>query len=171
MTQPTGMVKLVLLGLLVALLVAGCSDDAPQISIDDHLELIAGRPLTPAEVERQLEVATTMCGMDTTLLVEIWAELSERQLVFQDFVFGTYCPEYSVDYALATGRALNPEAEAALLEEQTRPPESTSSTIRLPSLSSTTTSTIDGPADPANPRTTTTAAPPDPTITAPPTEP
>ncbi len=174
MTLRTAMAELAALGLIVVSLLAGCSDDTPQVSIEDHLELIAGRQLTPAEVERQLEVATTMCGMDTTLLAEIWAELSERQLAFQDFVFGTYCPELSVDYALATGRALNAEAESALLEQQNLPPESTSSTLRLPSLSSTTTAaptTMTGPANPGGSRSTTTTTAPASTITAPPTAP
>ena len=134
-------------GLVIGSLLGACSDDTPQVSIEDHLELIAGRQLTPAEVERQLEVATTLCAMDITLLAEIWAELSERQLAFQDFVFGTYCPQHSVDYALATGRALNGEAEAALIEQENQPPESTSSTLRLPSPSTTVTpgSTITAP--------------------------
>jgi hypothetical protein len=174
MTLRTAMAELAALGLIVVSLLAGCSDDTPQVSIEDHLELIADRQLTPAEVERQLEVATTMCGMDTTLLAEIWAELSERQLAFQDFVFGTYCPELSVDYALATGRALNPEAESALLERQNLPPESTSSTLRLPSLSSTTTvtpATTAGPGNSGGSRSTTTTTAPASTITAPPTEP
>lgn len=158
-------------GLVIGSLLGACSDDTPQVSIEDHLELIAGRQLTPAEVERQLEVATTLCAMDLTLLAEIWAELSERQLTFQDFVFGTYCPQHSVNYALATGRALNGEAEAALIEQQNQPPESTSSTLRLPSTTTSIPATTAGPAAPGESRSTTTTVTPGSTITAPPLEP
>lgn len=164
------MAPVMAMGLVIGSLLGACSDDTPQVSIEDHLELIAGRQLTPAEVERQLEVATTMCDMDLTLLAEIWGELSERQLAFQDFVFGTHCPELSVDYALATGRAVNDAAEAALVKRENQPPESTSSTLRLPSLStSSTTATTAGPVAPGESRSTTT--PSGFTITAPPTEP
>ena len=166
------MAPVIAMSLVMGSLLAACSDDTPRVSIEDHLELIAGRQLTPAEVERQLEVATTMCDMDLTLLTEIWAGLSERQLAFQDFVFGTHCPELSVDYALATGRAVNDAAEVALTERETQPPESTSSTLRLPSLSTaSTTATTTGPMAPTGPRSTTTTARSAFTITAPPTEP
>lgn len=159
-----------------ASLVVGCSDDTPQVSIEDHLEAIAGRQLTPAEVERQLQVASTMCGMDLTLLTEIWGRLSERDMTFQDFVFGTECPDRSVDYALATGRALNASAESAL---EQKPPESTSLTLRLPSRSTTTTrpgsttsttsaaGLIKPPQSPTSARSTSSAS----TITAPPKAP
>lgn len=154
-------------GLAIISVLGACGDDQPQVSIEDHLEVVAGRQLSPAEVERQLDVATTMCGMDLALLTEIWAELPERQMAFQDFVFGIHCPDHIVDYALATGRALSDEAAAALEEQESRP-ASTSSTLRLPS--STTTSTITGPADSGDIRSTTTTATPGFTITAPPTD-
>lgn len=104
---------LILVG-IVGLLLTACSEDTPEITIEQRLERIAGEDLTPAEIERQLEVASTLCATDSDVLGHLWTAMSARQLRFQDFVFGTHCPQRSVEYAVVTGRSLTPEAHSAL---------------------------------------------------------
>ena len=93
---------------------AACSDDRPEFTIEQRLESIAGEDLTPAEVERRLEVASILCATDGEVLELMWSSMAARQLRFQDFVFGTHCPQRSVEYAVSTGRSLTPEAHSAL---------------------------------------------------------
>ncbi len=136
---------LTLLAALTLLLVA-CGDDSPEITVEQRLESIAGEDLTPAEVERRLEVASTLCATDAGVLELIWSSMSARQLRFQDFVFGTHCPQRSVEYAVVTGRSLTPEAHTALAngarkatESNPVPDETTPSTLILPTTTTTTT--------------------------------
>ncbi len=109
----------IFLGALILLVLPGilltaCSEDSPEITIEQRLESIAGEDLTPAEIERQLEVASTLCATDPDVLKHLWTPMSARQLRFQDFVFGTHCPQRSVEYAVITGRSLTAEAHSAL---------------------------------------------------------
>ena len=129
------------IGLLVALAIAAaaCGDDRPEITIEQRLESIVGEDLTPADVEYRLEVASTLCATDLDILELMWSSMSARQLRFQDFVFGTHCPQRSIDYAVATGRALTPEAHNALsvgagtsTETDPAATDSTPSTLSLP---------------------------------------
>lgn len=110
------LVFFVTLGVMVATVLAtACtSDDPPAISVEEELESIAGQELTPADVERQLDVASTLCRVDLSVLHVMWESMSADQMRFQDYVFGRHCPERSVEYALATGRSLTPEAHGAV---------------------------------------------------------
>ncbi len=116
--------RLIALAISVAIVAAGCGDDGPEVTNEQLLESIAGEDLTPAEVERQLQVASTLCRTDLQVLELMWPTMSARQLRFQDFVFGTHCPQRSVDYALSTGRSLTAEAHAALAAEAEADPDS-----------------------------------------------
>ncbi len=139
---------------LATLLVTACGD-APEaeLSVETQLEALAGEDLTPAEIARQVEIAGTLCGMSDEVLAAIWDQLGEEQLAFQDFVFGSHCPERSVTYGLATGRTLTPEARVAVAERDTDDTSGASSTVVLPETSSststpdstTTTSALDQP--------------------------
>lgn len=86
--------------------------------------------MSPTEVARQVEIADTLCAMSDEVLAAIWDQLDDDQLTYQDFVFGSHCPDRSIAYGLATGRALTPEARLAAAEQQTD--YQTSSTIVLP---------------------------------------
>ena len=72
---------------------AGCGGGSSELTTEEQLEKLAGRPLTSAEVVEQLELADFLCGFDNRVLVEIWMQLDARQLEFQDYVFGQHCPE------------------------------------------------------------------------------
>ena len=72
---------------------AGCGGGSSELTTEEQLEKLAGRPLTSAEVVERLELADFLCGFDNRVLVEIWMQLDARQLEFQDFVFGQHCPE------------------------------------------------------------------------------
>ncbi len=121
---------------------SACSDQPEtELTVETQLEALAGEDLTPAEIARQVEIASTLCGMSDDVLVAIWDQLDEGQLAFQDFVFGSHCPERSVTYGLATGRTLTPEARVAAAEQQSESPAGTSSTVLLPESSSTTRAT------------------------------
>jgi len=129
---------------LPGLLVTACSDESPEITVEQRLESIAGEDLTPAEVERRLEVASTLCATDPGVLELMWTSMTARQLRFQDFVFGTHCPQRSVEYAVVTGRSLTPEAHSALATgagtaTETGPitDDTTPSTLILPTTSTT----------------------------------
>ena len=121
--------------LIALLLVAtACRDDRPEITTEQRLESIAGQDLTPAEVERQIEVATTLCQTDVQILALMWDSMTATQLRFQDYVFGDHCPQRSVDYALATGRSLTAQAHQAIVNQTTtttRGP-TTAQTLPLP---------------------------------------
>ncbi len=140
----------VLLGPLVGLIllgmtVSGCADDRPEFTIEQRLESILGEDLTPADVERRLEVASTLCVTDSNVLELMWSSMSAGQLRFQDYVFGSHCPQRSVEYAVATGRSLTAEAHSALatgagVEAETVPDVdgATPSTLSLPTTTTTT---------------------------------
>jgi len=135
-------------GFTIVLLLAipSCGEDTPEITIEDRLERIAGVELTPAQIQRQLDVADTLCQSELQILERMWSSMSASQMRFQDYVFAEHCVERSVEYATATGRALTVEAHNALTQDTssttlgTTAP--TSQTLPLPNSSdSTTTST------------------------------
>lgn len=133
-----------LLTLTMAMLsLSGCGDGRPEVTIEDQLESIAGEQLTPAEIQRRLDIADTLCQTNVDILERMWKSMSAQQLRFQDFVFGTRCPERSVEYATATGRALTAEAHQYLVESTTTTAAVTGQTLSLPDslTGSTTTST------------------------------
>ena len=130
----------------LALALSSCGEDAPEITIEDRLESIAGVELTPAEIQRQLDIADTLCQSELQILERVWSSMSANQMRFQDFVFAEHCAERSIEYATVTGRALTVEAHIALTQDPTSTSAgttaSTSQTLPLPSSSdSTTTST------------------------------
>jgi hypothetical protein len=92
------------LTVLVVAVLAGCSDDAPEPTTAELLAGLEGRPLTPAEVAQREQVADLLCGLDESVLREVWDRLDRRQLEFQDFVFSRQCPERNALYAQVTGR-------------------------------------------------------------------
>ncbi len=110
-------------------------EDRPEITIEDKLERIAGEDLTPAEIQRQLQVASTLCQSDIDVLSRMWDSMTAQQLRFQDYVFGTHCPIRSIEYAVATGRSLTVEAHEYLSGDNGTPPssDSTDQTLPLPS--------------------------------------
>ncbi len=122
----------VLTGLLaVAALVSACGgDDEPQLTIEEQLVEIEGRPMGPSEIEERLAVGETLCQMSDTVLDAIWFELDDDQLDFQDLVFGRLCPERSVFYASRTGRYVTDEATESGVVTSTTRPASTTSTVR-----------------------------------------
>lgn len=91
---------------VAALLLGGaCSgDDDDEPTFGELVEEIEGEDLTQGEVARRREVAQFLCGLDRELLVEVWDQLSPRQLEFQDVVFRVECPDRLSEYAAATGR-------------------------------------------------------------------
>lgn len=129
--RPSPTLAPVLAGLAALAMLSACGDEPePELSVETQLEAAAGRELTPTEIARQIEIADTLCGMNDDVLAAIWDQLEDSQLAFQDFVFGSHCPDRSVTYGLATGRTLTPEARVAAAEQEDNEP--TSSTIELP---------------------------------------
>ncbi len=86
------------------LVVGGCSDSEPELTTAEILSELEGRELTAAELAQREQVAQTLCRLDDTVLVEIWSQLSAKQLEFQDFVFSRECESRSQLYAESTGR-------------------------------------------------------------------
>lgn len=134
---------LVLLAAL-GLVAAGCGDDGPEITVEQRLESILGEDLTPADVERRLTVASTLCATNAEVLELMWSSMSASQLRFQDYVFGTHCPERSVEYAVVTRRSLTPEAHSALAtgagtttETDASSDDTTPATLGLPTTATT----------------------------------
>ena len=83
---------------------AACSgsDDEPDRA--ERLAEIEGRILSEAEIEERAQVAAALCRMTDAVLVELWSQLDNRQLAFQDFVFTQECPERNDLYGRSTGR-------------------------------------------------------------------
>lgn len=113
----------------LALLAAACGgEDEPELTTEEQLELIEGRPLTAVEVTDLLNVASALCDLDEPVLDAVWQRLSTEQLEFQDFVFSETCPERSVFYAGLTGRYVTDEAvNSGVVTSTTRPPSTTTS--------------------------------------------
>lgn len=96
----------------LACLLSSCSGDDPELTTEEILSEIQGRPLTQAEVDERQEMANFLCALDDAILIEIWAELEVKQqtpsngadLEFQDFVFSRVCADRNTLYAKATGR-------------------------------------------------------------------
>ena len=88
----------------VVLLASACSDDEPQVTQAELLAKIEGRELSEAEVEEREQVAEALCRMDEAVLRQLWSQLDNDQLEFQDFVFTRTCAERNALYADATGR-------------------------------------------------------------------
>lgn len=115
--------------LAVALVASACGgDEEPELTLEDRLELIEGRPLTAVEVADRLSVASALCEMDEPILDAVWRRLSEEQLEFQDFVFAQICPDRSIFYAGLTGRYVTEAAEESGVVTSTTPPIRTSTT-------------------------------------------
>ncbi len=83
----------------VVVAAAGCGGVDDDLSTEQQLVKLAGRPLTSTEIEEQLAMADLLCGFDERILADIWRELDARQLEFQDFVFGQRCPARTSFYA------------------------------------------------------------------------
>jgi hypothetical protein len=77
---------------------AGCASGEPDLTIEQHLAKLAGRPLSQTELDDRLELADLLCGFDRRVLERIWVRLDARELEFQDFVFGEHCPERISSY-------------------------------------------------------------------------
>lgn len=127
----------------MALLASACGgDDEPELTIEEQLDQIEGRPLRPAEIEERLSVGATLCQMSDPVLDAIWFKLDDDQLEFQDLVFGRLCPERSVFYAGKTGRYVTEEAtESGVVTSTSRPPSTTTTTTTAATSSTTATTT------------------------------
>lgn len=117
--------------LLASVLVASAcgGEDEPELTLEDRLEIVEGRPLTAVEVADRLSVASALCEMDEPILNAVWRRLTEEQLEFQDFVFAHICPDRSVFYAGLTGRYVTEEAENSGVVTSTTPPIRTTTTV------------------------------------------
>ena len=108
---------------------AGCGTEeaATDLTDEELLAKLAGRPLTSIEVEQQLATAELVCGFDQRVLERIWEQLDARQLEFMDFVFGRHCPERLQTYVEArpTTGTVSP---AVLLTTTTAEPSTTTTT-------------------------------------------
>lgn len=136
----------------LGLLLAGCGTSDPELTTEQFLEKLKGRPMTSIEVDEQLELAELFCGFQGPMLNEIWARLDARQLEFQDFVFGQHCPDRLSVYAAArpdvgtapVAATTSTTIDASLLdrvEQITTSSSSTTSTTSSNSSSTTTTTT------------------------------
>lgn len=135
--------------LVVAVVVAGAvfafyqfrGEAEPELTIEELLAEVEGRPLTAAEVSELLDVGQAVCELDEVILDELWRRLDDDQLDFQDFVFAHLCPERSILYAAHTGRYVTEEAEdSGVVPSTTRP---TTTTARTTTSTAATSSTGD----------------------------
>lgn len=133
----------------LALVASGCGDDEPPpLTIEERLSLVAGRDLTTAELNTQLELGDLLCGMTDEVLDATWLRLDDEQLAFQDVVFGHMCPQRAVLYAGHTGRYVTDEAiESGVTTSTTRPTTTTAGRL----TSSTQTSSVPDGTDPNSP--------------------
>ncbi len=90
--------------LVVSLSLAGCTDDKPELTDAQLLNELEGRELSAAELAEREQVAQTLCRLDDAVLIDVWDQLSVKQLAFQDFVFSRVCERRSQLYAEQTGR-------------------------------------------------------------------
>ncbi len=125
------MLRALVVLLAIGLLAGACGgDEEPELTLEDRLEVIEGRPLTAVEVADRLSTASALCEMDEPILDAVWRRLSEDQLEFQDFVFAHICPDRSIFYAGLTGRYVTEEAENSGVVTSTTPPIRTTTTVQ-----------------------------------------
>ncbi len=121
--------RLSALVLALTLGAAACGgEEEPELTFEDLLVELEGRQLTLAEVSERAEVGATLCQLDDQILDELWQQLDEDQLDFQDIVFATLCPERAILYAGHTGRFVTEEAEQSGVRTSTTRPAPTTST-------------------------------------------
>lgn len=114
---------------VAALAVTSCGASTPELTTEEMLEKLEGRPLTPAEVDEKLALADLLCGFENRVLTRMWDDLSPEELEFQDWVFGQHCPDRLTAYS------------AARPNTGTAPPSSTTTLPGEPEAD-------DGPGDP-----------------------
>ncbi len=125
--------RIVAVALTVCLLAPACGgDDEPELTFEDRLVELEGRSLTPAEVAERVEIGETLCRLDDQILDEMWQQLSDDQLDFQDLIVAELCPERAVLYAGHTGRFVTEEAEESGVRTSTTRPASTTATTSRP---------------------------------------
>jgi len=129
----------------VSLLATACGgDDEPELTFEDRLVELEGRSLTPAEVAERVEIGETLCRLDDQVLDEMWQQLSDEQLDFQDLIVAELCPERAILYAGHTGRFVTEEAEESGVRTSTTRPTSTTATTPRPTTTRPTTATSSG---------------------------
>ena len=124
---------LVTLGVGLTVTVTACGEETQELTVHQQLEKVAGRSLTPAEVDDQLQLAELLCGTDGRVLEEVWVRLDTQQLEFQDWVFGQHCPDRIAAYERMRG-------ELGTTSNTTTPttaPETTTSTVTTGSTTTT----------------------------------
>lgn len=122
---------------------SACGDDEePELTFEEQLVELEGRSLTPAEVAERVDVGETVCQMDDRILDELWQQLSDDQLEFQDLIIAELCPERAILYAGHTGRFVTEEAEESGVRTSTTRPTSTTATTTGPSTTRPTTTSI-----------------------------
>lgn len=131
--------------LAIAVLVAGCGDDEePAPTFEELLVELEGRDLTLAEVADRADDGATLCQLGDQVLDEIWQQLDDDQLAFQDIVFATLCPERAILYAGHTGRFVTEEAEQSGVRTSTTRPTTTTATTARPTTTRPATSAVTG---------------------------
>ncbi len=114
----------VFVGLLF--IASACGEPEPELTIEDRLADVYGRTLSETEVADKLATASMLCQLGEPVLDGVWRQLNERQLNYQDVVFGHICPERAIFYASLTGRYVTEEAvESGVVPSTTRPPLTT----------------------------------------------
>jgi hypothetical protein len=122
---------------------SACGDDEePELTFEEQLVELEGRSLTPAEVAERVDVGETVCQMDDRILDELWQQLSDDQLEFQDLIIAELCPERAILYAGHTGRFVTDEAEESGVRTSTTRPTSTTATTTSPSTTRPTSTSI-----------------------------
>ena len=77
----------------MAILLGACGGSDDDLTIEEQMVKLSGRPLTSTEIAERLALAEVMCDFDGRVLNAIWLELDARELEFQDYVFGQHCPD------------------------------------------------------------------------------
>ncbi len=89
--------------LALALLAAACSDDEPELTFEERLQLIEGE-LTAEQLAEREQLASLLCNAEPAVLVEVWRQSDAKQLEFHDLVVAQVCPDHYELYATETGR-------------------------------------------------------------------
>lgn len=107
----------------LVVLASACGEPEPELTIEERLADVYGRTLSETEVAEKLATASMLCQLGEPVLDGVWRQLNERQLDYQDVVFGHICPERAVFYASLTGRYVTQEAlDSGVVPSTTRPP-------------------------------------------------
>jgi len=66
-----------------------------ELTVEEQLEAIAGKPLLASDVAELLSTADELCRLDDRFVQSVWSQLEDEKMAFQEWVFTEHCSKRS----------------------------------------------------------------------------